>query len=140
MLSDNQLLILLFVILGSILLAKAIEIRVNRNVDSQARVLNSIKARLVVFGLLIIGLWFALPSALDFRLLDYPREFASLAEVHAYLTAQGKMLQRLSMIIETFFLIFVLWFLIDLYRIAKSLLAVDRRSPGIQQALGADSP
>jgi hypothetical protein len=123
MLNDNQMLILLLVVLGLILLVKVGEARFNRNASARGRTLNSIKAHLIIYGIVIVGLWLALPSSQDFRLLDYPKEFKSLDDVHTFLNQQSKMLQRFSEIVQTFLLALVIFFLLDLYRGARSILA-----------------
>lgn len=122
MLNDNQLLILLGAALALIVLAKILEGRSNRTADASSRALKSIKARLIIFGILAAGLLIALPWSIDFRMLEYPEDFKSLDEVHAYLKQQGKMLERVSQIIHAFLFFFIVFFLSDLYRSAKSIL------------------
>ena len=125
MLNDNQLLILLAVSLGLIILVKILERHLDKTAEPGVRALTSIQARLIVFGIIIIALWFSLPSSSNFQMLEYPKAFRSLDEVHAYLNEQSKSLYRLSEIIQTFFAFFFLIFLSDIYRLAKSILAVN---------------
>jgi hypothetical protein len=122
MLNDKHLLILTFVVIGLILLVRIFAWRF-KNVDRSTHALDGILERLIVFGLIVIGLLMAMPSSFDFRMIEYPQQFKSLDEVHAYLNNQSKMLERLSMMIQTFLYLFVIFFLSDLYRMAKSLAA-----------------
>lgn len=134
MLNDNQLLILIAVVIALILLVKVLEWRSNKSVDSPEQRLNSIRARLVIFSILLVGLLVAMPWSEDFLMVDYPQQFKSFDEVHAYLNNQSKMLERLSYVINLFLFFFVAFFLLDLYRMAKGILSASR-SPDLEAPL-----
>jgi hypothetical protein len=119
MFNDNALLAGLIVVFGLIIFVKFLVWHFNKNADQHSQVLNSIKGSLFIYGIMVVGLWLALPASFNFRMYDYPQEFKSLAEVHAYLKEQSKMLERLADVVRWFLFTFVMFFLSDLYRFTK---------------------
>ena len=133
MFNDNELLAGLIVVFGLIVFVKFLVWHFNKNADPRSQVLNSIKGSLISYGILIAGLWLALPSSFDFKMYDYPQEFKSLAEVHAYLKEQSRMLERLTDVVHWFLFIFAMFFLLDLYKFAKLIFKAKVHVEGIEE-------
>lgn len=74
-----------------------------------------------------------LPSSFDFKMYDYPQEFKSLAEVHAHLKEQSRMLESLTDVVRWFLFIFALFFLSDLYKFAKLIFKTRVNAGGIEE-------
>lgn len=121
MFNDEEMLAEIIVVFGLIGLVKFLVWHFNKNADLHSRVLNSIKGSLFIYGILVAGLWLALPSSssLSFRSINYPLEFKSLAEVYAFLKKQSEMLERLTDVVHWFLFIFAMLFLSDLYKFVK---------------------
>lgn len=116
MFNEKELLAELIVVLGLITFVKFLVWHFNKNADPHSQILNSIKGSLFIYGILIAGLWLALPSSYDFLMYDYPKEFKSLDEVHTYLKEQSRMLERLTEVVHLFLFVFAIYVLSDLYK------------------------
>jgi len=122
MFKDKEMLAGLIVVFGLIAFVRFLVWHFNKTADPHSKVLNSIKGSLIIYAILITGLWLALPASFDFKMYDYPKEFKSLGEVHAYLKEQSETLGRLADVIHWFFFVFAIYFLSDLYKFAKSII------------------
>ncbi len=94
-----------------------------QNITQLSKAIEHFKITSIVFGLLLVILWFSLPSTPSLKTFGYPEDISAIkgeAKVLRLFQEYNKAIVRTTEVLQWFLFLFIWWFLTTLFGVAKA--------------------
>ena len=112
---------------GSIYLGMTHKKRVAQNLSELCRAIEHFKITSIIFGILVLILWFLLPSTAVLITFGYPEDLQAINSQERtldYLQRYNKAIVRTAEVVQWFLFLFIWWFLTSIFGVMKAIKSV----------------